>query len=89
VAGLEAFEAQHDGPYGTIVSQWRRVKEGVDYEVIIPPNSTATLYLPGRNISVNGSALDKTKEVKVTERSGMRVILQLPAGKYDFRVGGL
>jgi alpha-L-rhamnosidase len=89
VAGLDAFEAQHDGPYGTIVSKWARVKEGIEYEVVIPPNSTATLHLPGRNISVNGLALNETKEVEVKERSGMGVILQLPAGKYDFRILGL
>lgn len=86
VAGLDAFEAQHDGPYGTIVSNWTRVKEGVEYKVVIPPNSTATLYLPGRNILVNGLALNESKEVEVTERSGMRVTLRLPAGRYDFRV---
>lgn len=47
VAGLNGFEASHEGPYGTIRSAWKRSKKGVTYSVTIPPNSTATLRLPG------------------------------------------
>lgn len=45
--GLDHFEATHDGPYGTIRSFWKRSGNDVSYSVTIPPNSTATLKLPG------------------------------------------
>ncbi|CCH02681.1 alpha-L-rhamnosidase [Fibrella aestuarina BUZ 2] len=47
VAGLDGFDATHEGPYGTIRSAWKRTKKGVTYSVTIPPNSTATLRLLG------------------------------------------
>ncbi|MBO0947965.1 glycoside hydrolase family 78 protein [Fibrella sp. HMF5405] len=47
VTGLDHFEASHDGPYGTISSAWNRSGKAVHYRVTIPPNSTATLKLPG------------------------------------------
>ena len=47
VAGLDHFDATHDGPYGTIRSSWKRSGKGVTYSVTVPPNSTATLRLPG------------------------------------------
>lgn len=46
VKELKHFEAQHDSPYGQIVSKWEWNKKKVNYEVTVPANSTATLYLP-------------------------------------------
>ena len=45
VKGLNRFEAKHRSPYGTIVSQWEINKKQVTYNIEIPANSTATLYL--------------------------------------------
>ena len=46
VKELKHFEAQHDSPYGKIISKWEWKKKNISYEVTIPANSTATLYLP-------------------------------------------
>jgi len=51
VEGLTHFEARHNGPYGEIVSSWKREGNTLIYTAIIPPNSTATL-LPGNGASV-------------------------------------
>jgi alpha-L-rhamnosidase len=45
VKGLNHFEARHTGPYGEIVSSWKRDGGKVLYTVVIPPNSTGTLRL--------------------------------------------
>lgn len=52
VNGLNQFEAKHKSPYGMIVSKWERKKKAVIYDITVPANSTATLYLPG-NIKGN------------------------------------
>lgn len=46
VDGLANFEAKHTSPYGDIISKWAVKKKNVTYEVVVPANSTATLYLP-------------------------------------------
>jgi alpha-L-rhamnosidase len=46
VAGLDHFEARHEGPYGAIISSWTRTAAGVIYEVTVPANSSATVYFP-------------------------------------------
>ncbi|HWK04608.1 MAG TPA: family 78 glycoside hydrolase catalytic domain [Puia sp.] len=46
VAGLDQFTATHEGPYGKIVSSWKKDGAVVHYTVTIPPSSTATLWLP-------------------------------------------
>ncbi|RYG02082.1 MAG: alpha-rhamnosidase, partial [Chitinophagaceae bacterium] len=45
VEGLEAFEASHDGPYGKIISSWKKTGTAISYDVTIPANSGATLVL--------------------------------------------
>jgi len=47
VKELKHFKAEHDSPYGQIVSksEWKK-KNDIAYEITVPANSTATLYLP-------------------------------------------
>jgi alpha-L-rhamnosidase len=46
VPGLERFKAQHLSPYGWIVSEWKQNGGKITYRITVPPNATATLYLP-------------------------------------------
>jgi alpha-L-rhamnosidase len=46
--GLNSFSAVHKGPYGEIISSWKRNGKEVIYMVTIPPNSSATLTLPDK-----------------------------------------
>ena len=46
VKELTHFQAEYKSPYGKIISKWEWKKKDVIYEVLIPANSTATLYLP-------------------------------------------
>lgn len=75
VTGLDHFSASHNGPFGKITSNWKRQKDGVLYEVIIPANSTATVYFP------------ESKGAKVYQ--GNKIVdhkIQLPAGSYAFEI---
>lgn len=51
IRDLKQFEAQHYSPYGLITSKWEWKRKSITYEIIIPANSTATLYLP-ENVKV-------------------------------------
>jgi alpha-L-rhamnosidase len=71
---VDSFEASHDGPHGTIVSSWEKIRKSPRYTVVIPPNSSATFYLPevkGQQAYFGGK--------RVTEKW-----LQLEAGTYVF-----
>jgi len=70
--GLDSFEASHIGPYGKIISAWKKTEKGAQYNISIPANSTATFNIdlpPGSNIFVNGKINNKSK-------------IDLPAGQY-------
>ncbi|MBG6236177.1 alpha-L-rhamnosidase [Pedobacter sp. CAN_A7] len=75
VAGLDHFEATHEGPYGTIRSYWKRKKNKVTYEVTVPANSTATIHFP---VSAGQKVFDKGKLVTSP--------LQVQSGSYVFEI---
>lgn len=75
VAGLDHFEASHDGPYGKIISSWKRQGAGVVYEVTVPANSGATVHFP---LSATQKAY---KDGKV-----LASVLNIGAGKHTFEI---
>ncbi len=86
VPGLEHFEASHEGPYGTIVSSWKKLRRAVEYNVEIPANSTATLILNEGKIQENGKTLDKNEWIEIAERKNGKVVLKLKSGSYSFGI---
>ena len=43
---LKQFKAEYESPYGLIRSEWKVRNRNIIYNVTVPANSTATLYLP-------------------------------------------
>ena len=55
VGDITWVKAHHDGPYGRITSHWKREGDSFTLDVTIPPNSTATIVLPGQSPRPIGS----------------------------------
>ncbi|MGV3767441.1 MAG: glycoside hydrolase family 78 protein [Chitinophagaceae bacterium] len=77
VDGLESFEASHHGPFGEIVSSWKKENGKVVYTVVLPFNSTAILQLP---------ADMKVKVVKGETLPPNGNMYRLHAGAYNFEL---
>ncbi|MFC2087773.1 alpha-L-rhamnosidase C-terminal domain-containing protein, partial [Bacteroidota bacterium] len=80
-ADLENFESVYHGPYGPIKSSWERNGSKVIYQVTIPPNSTASLYLTGSYTVQKGRPLSYED---VHEDSTAGSLIRLSAGSYVF-----
>lgn len=52
VEGIDSFDAEHTSPYGKIESKWTKKQNYIEYQITVPPNSTATLSFP-ENIKEN------------------------------------
>lgn len=63
VKELKHFEAEHESLYGKIASKWEWKKKNIIYEIVIPANSTATLYLPNDLKGEKVMELDAGKHV--------------------------
>ncbi|MGA2231391.1 MAG: family 78 glycoside hydrolase catalytic domain [Tepidisphaeraceae bacterium] len=71
-----SYKATFDSPYGVISSDWRIGNGQVTYDVIVPPNTTATLTLPA-----SGADLKATGAPVVAADNGQWT---LAAGSYEF-----
>ncbi len=84
VKGLGSFEATHIGPYGEIRSAWKKSKGKTEYQVTVPPSSTAKLVLKGAKIFQNGVELKEKGLFHFQKLAPSVYQLTLPAGSYLF-----
>jgi len=80
VKGLTHFNASHTGPFGAILSAWKRTTAGIEYHVTIPPNSTATVLL----------AIEKNQQLykdgKLVLNPNKNFTTNLNAGSFRFEI---
>jgi len=84
---LQWTKCRFDSPYGTIESNWRREGERMLYSLVVPPNTSATVFLrdePHQNLTENGKPLSRVKGVRRVGQQGSRTVLELQAGQYLF-----
>ena len=80
-------EAEHDSLYGPIISWWRSEHGKFNWSISIPPNTTATIYLPTtepEKITEGGKPLTKSIGVKYVRMEGERAVLAAGSGEYRF-----
>ena len=78
---MRVARGEYDSVYGTIVSDWQVSAAGFVHKVVVPPNTTATVYLPGsaRKITEGG------QEVATKPGPEGTVMVTVGSGTYEFR----
>jgi alpha-L-rhamnosidase len=84
---LDWVKARFESPYGTIASEWQ-IRSGVlELKVSVPPNTTATLYLPTadpKSVKEGNAPLPKVRGVKHLRDEEGRSVLEIQPGRYSF-----
>ena len=78
VKGLDYFNASHTGPYGEIVSNWNKKKNYIAYHVVIPPNSSATVYVTAAEVKLNGKVVINPEKEEY--------VINLKSGVHDLKI---
>lgn len=76
---LTFVKATHNSPYGLISSEWHRDGKKFDWNIEIPANTTATVYVPATNLS---SVTAKNLRPFRFEKG--HALFELGSGKYHF-----
>ncbi len=87
-AGLDWVKAHYDSIRGRIASEWHVEKDAVTWSVQIPPNTTATLYLPVKKadtVTENGKPLAESKGIDKARTEQNCTVLDAASGTYQFR----
>jgi alpha-L-rhamnosidase len=83
--GLTQAEAYHESMYGRISSRWKIVNGEFILDITIPPNTTATVYIPvnAPETTINSTPLSQYKEATFSAADGS--ILTVGSGEYQIK----
>lgn len=86
--GLTSAMATYDSPYGHIKSAWK-IEDGTFYlETIIPPNTSAVIYVPSnavQTVMVNGQKVEQVAGLKTAEFTGDAIKIEALPGTYNIK----
>ncbi|MDT8860169.1 glycoside hydrolase family 78 protein [Alkalihalobacillus sp. MEB130] len=84
---ITSVSGEYKSVYGTIKSEWTIKGKTLTYNVLIPANTTATVWLPATNknsVKVDGQLIQKHKEINVVGYENEKAIYQIESGCYEF-----
>jgi alpha-L-rhamnosidase len=87
VGDLTFVRASHKCLYGTIRSRWRIEEGSFLWDVTVPPNTTATAYVPvkdARTVTEGGRPADQAQGVRFLRAEQGAAIYSLGSGTYRF-----
>jgi len=80
-------KASHRSPYGLIASDWQK-KDGVfRWDITVPANATATVYVPAKSaesVTENGKPVVQAQGVKMVRMENGRAVFSVGSGEYSF-----
>ncbi|RXG32191.1 alpha-L-rhamnosidase [Leeuwenhoekiella marinoflava] len=85
--GLKFVNASYKSGYGEIKSNWKRDKKKLSWEISIPPNSSAKIYVPASKnseVKINKQPLDHLATTIVKQEDSL--VFELPSGDYSILV---
>jgi len=77
-------KCSYESHYGNIVSNWRRDANQFNWEVTIPANSTATIYIQGMDITESGIPIEDSEGVVYLNSEAGVNAYQVESGSYQF-----
>ena len=83
--GLTWVKSSHQSVRGLIESNWTITSKGGEFEITIPPDTTAVVELPTGSITESGKSLAEAEGVSVLKSSANR--MKVTSGRYRFLVG--
>jgi alpha-L-rhamnosidase len=89
VKGLDHVNASYQSPYGIIESKWKKEKDELKWDVTIPANTTASIYIPAvtqNEVTEGGKAVTNQDGVRFLRMESGNAIYEVGSGKYKFSV---
>lgn len=86
---LKYVKFSYHSIYGKITANWKNENNSFIYEVEIPANTTAEVYLPSDKkeyLFENGKALQNSNDISIIKIENGVTILHIGSGKYQFEI---
>lgn len=89
--GLEWCKAETDTLHGKASSAWKNTENAFVWEICVPPNTTATVYVPllwSDTVLENGAAVEEAQDVVFVEKKNGYCVCKVGSGEYRFTNNG-
>jgi len=84
VKSVDWVKCNYESHYGKIVSNWKIEQDQFSWEVSIPVNSTARVYISGNNITESGFAIQEAVGVTHLGNEDGASVFEVESGNYYF-----
>lgn len=81
---LEWVNCVYKSPYGTIESNWKKRDNILMMNVVIPANTTATVYVSGEDVKESGISVKNSEAIEFIKYYKGSNIFRLKSGEYNF-----
>jgi alpha-L-rhamnosidase len=85
---IESVEAMHRSMYGDVLSRWKCTGNVFEWLVAVPPNTTATVYVPAkdaRQVDESGGPARDSRGVRFVRYENGRAVYNIESGSYSFK----
>lgn len=87
VSGLDFVRASHDSPYGKISSSWKKDAALLSWQISVPGNTTAVLYVPASaagDVKEGGVPAAHAEGVRFVKMENGCAVFEVGSGNYSF-----
>ena len=87
-AELQFVNASYKSPYGIIKSNWKKNGKELEWNITIPANSSAKIFIPALSrddVAEGGAALSVNSGIKVIGWKDGALAVEVPSGNYQFK----
>ena len=87
IDGLDYASASYHSMHGLIVSDWKKIDKSFNWNINIPPNTTALVFIPAKkagNVKEGGKEASSADGVKFLRMEDDRAVFELGSGSYSF-----
>lgn len=83
------IKASHITPYGEVISHWTQSATSYNWDIMLPPNCSAEVWLPNENekqITESGKGLQKAEGVTILRKEKGYTLCNIESGNYRFHI---
>jgi alpha-L-rhamnosidase len=84
VNSVDWVKCDYKSPYGKIVSNWKIENGLFEYDVTVPANSTATVFVPYQDVKEGGKDLSGAEGVTFLRFEKGCSVFKVESGSYHF-----
>jgi alpha-L-rhamnosidase len=86
---LSYVNASYQSPYGTIKTYWKKENGQLNWNISVPGNTTAVVYIPAKENEVKEAKnpASSSEGIKFLKMEGGDAVFEVGSGNYSFNVG--